>query len=104
MVKLAMPLLLQEWVRAGASYSYLDYELEKELKLIGAEGHAAQTSIWISQPALLTNTAEVLLSLQYDHKQLEDDIQLNQYYKQRNIDLITARLDGSQYDQFFGVV
>lgn len=88
--------------RAGASYSYLDYELGKELKLIGAEGHAAQTSIWISQPALLTNTAEVLLSLQYDHKQLEDDIQLNQYYKQRNIDLITARLDGSQYDQFFG--
>ncbi len=48
--------------RAGASYSYLDYELGKELKLIGAEGHAAQTSIWISQPALLTNTAEVLLS------------------------------------------
>ena len=88
--------------RAGVSYSYLDYELGKELKLIGAEGHAAQTSVWISQPALLTNSAEVLLSLQYDHKQLEDDIQLNQYYKHRNIDLITARLDGSQYDQFIG--
>ena len=88
--------------RAGASYSYLDYELGKELKNIGAEGSAAQSSVFISQPALLTNNAEVLLSLQYDHKQLKDDIQLNQYYKHRNIDVVTARLDGSQFDQFLG--
>ena len=88
--------------RAGASYSYLDYELGKDLKSIGAEGSAAQSSVFISQPALLTNTAEVLLSLQYDHKQLKDDIQLNQYYKHRNIDVVTARLDGSQFDSLFG--
>ncbi len=90
--------------RAGASYSYLDYELGKDLKSIGAEGSAAQSSVFISQPALLTNTAEVLLSLQYDHKQLKDDIQLNQYDKHRNIDVVTARLDGSQFDQFMGEV
>lgn len=88
--------------RAGASYSYLDYKLGKELKAIGAEGSAAQTSVFISQPALLTNTAEVLLTLQYDHKQLEDDINLNQYYKHRNIDVVTARLDGFQFDQYLG--
>ncbi|RZG85996.1 ShlB/FhaC/HecB family hemolysin secretion/activation protein [Acinetobacter sp. WCHAc060033] len=88
--------------RAGASYSYLDYELGKELKVLGAEGNAAQTSVFISQPALLTNNAEVLLTLQYDHKQLEDDIKLNQYYKHRDIDVVTARLDGSQFDQFLG--
>lgn len=88
--------------RAGASYSYLDYELGKELKEIGAEGNAAQTSVFMSQPVLLGNTAEVLLSLQYDHKQLEDDIHLNQYFKHRNVDVITARLDGSQFDQFLG--
>lgn len=88
--------------RAGASYSYLDYELGKELKTIGAEGNAAQTSVFISQPALLTNTAEVLLTLQYDHKQLEDDIKLNQYQKHRDLDNVTLRLDGSQYDQIFG--
>lgn len=88
--------------RAGASYSYLDYELGKELKSIGAEGSAAQSSVFISQPALLTNNAEVLLTLQYDHKQLKDDISLNQYYKHRDIDVITARLDGSQFDQFMG--
>lgn len=88
--------------RAGASYSYLDYELGKDLKSIGAEGSAAQSSVFISQPVLLTNTAEVLLSLQYDHKQLKDDIQLNQYDKHRNIDVVTVRLDGSQFDQFMG--
>lgn len=88
--------------RAGVSYSYLDYELGKELENIGAEGSAAQTSVWLSQPVLLSNTAELSVSLQYDHKQLEDDINLNQYYKHRDIDLITARLDGAQYDQGFG--
>ena len=88
--------------RAGASYSYIEYELGKELAKIGAEGNAAQTSIWLSQPVLLSNSAEVSLFLQYDHKQLEDDITVNQYYKHRNIDLITARLEGSQYDQYFG--
>ncbi len=88
--------------RAGASYSYLDYELGKELKTIGAEGNAAQTSVFISQPALLTNNAEVLLTLQYDYKQLEDDIKLSQYYKHRDIDVVTARLDGSQFDSFLG--
>lgn len=88
--------------RAGASYSYLDYELGKELKTIGAKGNAVQTSVFISQPALLTNTAEVLLTLQYDHKQLEDDIKLNQYQKHRDLDNVTLRLDGSQYDQLFG--
>lgn len=88
--------------RAGLSYSYLDYELGKELKVLDAQGSAAQTSVFISQPALLTNTAEVLLTLQYDHEQLEDDINLSQYYKHRNLDVITARLDGSQFDQWFG--
>ncbi|ELW88429.1 hypothetical protein ACINWC743_A0108, partial [Acinetobacter sp. WC-743] len=34
--------------------------------------------------------------------QLKDDIQLNQYDKHRNIDVVTARLDGSQFDQFIG--
>lgn len=88
--------------RAGASYSYLDYELGKELKTLGAEGNAAQSSVFISQPALLTNNAEVLFTLQYDHKQLEDDINLNQYFKHRDIDVLTARLDGSQFDSFMG--
>ncbi|NNH39492.1 ShlB/FhaC/HecB family hemolysin secretion/activation protein [Acinetobacter sp. ANC 4280] len=88
--------------RLGASYSYLDYELGKELKVLGVEGNAAQSSVWISQPALLSNTSEVLVTLQYDHKQLEDDIKLNQNFRHRDIDLITARLESSHYDQFAG--
>lgn len=88
--------------RAGASYSRLDYELGKELKALGTEGKAEQSSVWLSQPALLSNTSEVILSVQYDHKKLEDDIPLSQYYKHRNIDLLTARLDASHYDQWAG--
>jgi hemolysin activation/secretion protein len=88
--------------QAGASYSYLDYELGDAIERLGAEGKAAQTSVWLSQPVLLSNTSELSASLRYDHKQLEDDINLSQFFKRRDIDLITARLDGSQYDQRFG--
>lgn len=88
--------------QAGASYSYLDYELGEALERLGAEGRAAQTSVWLSQPVLLSNTSELFVSLRYDHKQLEDDINLSQFYKHRDIDLITARLEGSQYDQRLG--
>lgn len=88
--------------RLGLSYSYLDYQLAGELKSIGAEGNAAQSSILISQPILLTNTAEVFMTLQYDHKQLQDDIDLTQYDKHRNIDVVTLRLEGAKFDQIWG--
>lgn len=88
--------------RIGASYSYLDYKLGKELKVLDAKGSAAQSSVWVSQPVLLSNTSEVRLSLQYDYKQLKDDVGLNQYYKQRDIDLISFRLDGSSIDALWG--
>jgi hemolysin activation/secretion protein len=88
--------------RIGAAYSYLNYKLGKEMERLDAKGNAEQTSVFIVQPALLTNTSEVLLSLQYDHKHLEDDVVLNKFYKNRDVDLVTARLDGSHYDQWAG--
>jgi len=88
--------------RLGASYSYLDYELGEELERLGAEGKAEQISAWLSQPVLLSNTSELAVSLRYDHKQLEDDITLNQFFKRRDIDLITAELNGAYYDAYFG--
>lgn len=88
--------------RVGLSYSYLDYQLAGELESIGAEGKAAQSSIFINQPILLTNTAEIFLTLQYDHKQLEDDIELTQYDKHRDINVVMLRLDGANFDHIWG--
>lgn len=85
--------------RLGLSHSYLDYQLVGELESIGATGNATQSSIVLSQPLLLNNTAEVFLAVQYDHKHLEDDIQLIQYKKHRDIEAVTIRLEGSRFDR-----
>jgi hemolysin activation/secretion protein len=86
--------------RLGASYSDLNYELGKEYKALDAQGTAKQSSLWLSQPVLLTNQSEVLLSLQYDYKQLEDDIQQVDLYRHRDIHVGRIRIDAVQYDEF----
>lgn len=85
--------------RLGLSHSYLDYQLAGELKSIAATGNTTQSSLLISQPLLLNNSAEVFLTVQYGHQHLTDDIELNQYNKHRDIDALTIRLDGSRFDR-----
>ena len=86
--------------RLGASYSDLDYELGKEYKALDAVGNAQQASIWLSQPVLLNNQSEVVLGAQYDFKRLEDDIEVADLYRDRDIHVGRIRLDASQTDNF----
>lgn len=84
----------------GLSQSYLNYDLEKEMAHLGAEGTAVHSSVWIKHPILFNHLSELFLSLQYDYKVLEDNIQATNYYKDRDINIVTIKFDGSQYDQF----
>lgn len=88
--------------RLGLGYSDLAYELGKEYKDLDAKGTATQFSVWLDQPILLTNDSEVVLGLEYDHKELSDDINVAQIYRDRHIDVGRIRLDASQYDNFAG--
>ena len=84
--------------RLGFSYSNLSYELGKEYKVLNAEGIARQSSIWLSQPVVLSNRKEVLLTAQYDFKQLEDDIGAAKVYRHRELQVGRLGLNFSQYD------
>ena len=86
----------------GLSHSYLDYDLGKAMKALDAEGSASNSSVWLNHPILYNNLAELVLTTQYDHKVLKDDIRVNQSYKHRNVDLLSLRLDGSNYDGLGG--
>lgn len=84
--------------RLGASYSDLSYDLGKEYKILDANGRAQQGSIWLTQPVLLSNQVEVLLTAQYDYKQLKDDIEKANVYRHRDLQVGHLRLDVAQYD------
>lgn len=88
--------------RLGASYSDLDYNLIKEYKDLDANGRARQASTWISQPVLLNNKTEVVLVAQYDFKWLEDDIQVADLYRHRDIHVGQISLNTSHKDNFSG--
>jgi len=88
--------------RLGASYSILDYELDKEYKALDAIGDAQQASFWLSHPVLFSRNAEVMLGVQYDFKRLEDDITLVDSYRHRDIHVGQIRLDVLQKDKFAG--
>ena len=88
--------------RLGASYSDLDYELGKEYKALDAVGSAQQASVWLSQPVLLSNQSEVVLGVKYDFKRLEDDIEVADLYRDRDIHVGRIHLDASQTDKFAG--
>lgn len=84
--------------RLGTSYSDLYYKLGKEYKALDANGTAQQASLWLTQPILLNNRSEVLLTAQYDYKKLEDDIEKADVYRHRDIHVGQIRLDAAQYD------
>ena len=86
--------------RLGASYSDLSYKLGKEYKVLDAKGNAQQASLWLTQPVLLTNQSEVLLTAQYDYKRLEDDIEQVDVYRHRDLHIGQLRLNATQYDDF----
>lgn len=88
--------------RLAASYASLDYKLGDNLKALGAEGKAKQTNVTLNQLAWSGKNGQVLASLSYDYKQLEDDITANEFYKHRDIEVVSARLDGTNIDSVFG--
>ena len=101
--KLAYELTLNgAGTKAGISYSRLEYELGKELKVLEAEGSADQASVWLSHPLVLNNQTEVVATTSYDHKRIKDDVGLAQSYRHRNVDTGRIRLDAFHFDNAGG--
>ena len=88
--------------QVGASYSYLEYELGQDLKDAGYEGNAKETSVWLQQPVMQSTKQQTILSLNYTHKQLEDDVKTVQNYNHRNVESFQLGLNHSSYDSVGG--
>lgn len=82
----------------GASYSVLDYKLGHGLAALGGHGSANVASLWARQTFVRTRGANLYGQLEYDHKQLDDDIDSTALQTDRHLDEATATLIGDWRD------
>lgn len=100
----AYQLPLGPWsTRVGAAYSHMSYELNrKRLKKLQINGQASVQSLFLAQPILRGRTFDLSAQLQYENKQLRDDIDLFELSKRKHIELWTLSLGGNRQDRFLG--
>lgn len=85
----------------GVAYSQMDYELGKGFAALDATGSARVGSFWVAQPLHRRRDYTLSVSLQFDHKQLEDDLgSLN--HNPKHSRAWTASLSGSGNDDLWG--
>jgi len=94
-------LLNGEGTRAGASISGLHYVLGDTLASIDAHGNAAVESLWIKHPLVRSVDFNLYGQAQFDHKQLDDEIDISAIQTNRHIDSLTVSLAGDSRDTLF---
>lgn len=80
--------------RMGASYSALHYRLGDSLSALDGHGTAQVASGWVKHPFMRTRSANLYGQIQYDHKQLKDEIGATNIKTDRHLDNWTASLNG----------
>lgn len=88
--------------QVGASHSYLEYLLQKELKPVGYEGIAAESSLWLKQHLNTGENSQAALGLVLTHKQLEDDVRTVQSENHRRIQSAQLNLQYNGNDTMWG--
>ena len=91
-------LLDGEGTRTGASISGLHYKLGDTLASIDAHGNAAVESLWIKHPLVRSVDFNLYGQAQFDHKQLDDEIDISAIQTDRHIDSLTISLAGDSRD------
>jgi hemolysin activation/secretion protein len=91
-------LLNGEGTHLGGSYSALHYILGGSLASLDGHGTAEVESLWAKQPLVRTVEHNLYGQLQFDRKQLRDDIGVSGIRTDRHLDNWTASLSGDQRD------
>lgn len=86
---------------AGASYTYLQYELGEELKALNAKGWAHTLGASLTYPLLRTRGASVWAGLGFEYLMLDDEAN-NVQTSDRKLPVGNLNLTGSFYDSFGG--
>lgn len=88
--------------RLGLAWSRMDYELGKDFADLGGHGRARIASLFVSQPLLRRRDAALYATLQYDHKNLRDDIDLYDSRSSKRSRVLTATVHGDNRDDWLG--
>jgi hemolysin activation/secretion protein len=84
--------------RAGASYSTLHYILGDSLAALGGHGTGQVASLWGKQPFVRSPTVNLYGQIQFDHKQVDDNLDASEIRIHRHLDDWTASLAGDWRD------
>jgi hemolysin activation/secretion protein len=82
----------------GVGTSYLHYRLTGDLSDLQAHGTAQVNTLSLSQPIVRGTTGNLYAQLQFDHRQLHDDIDLASIRSNRHTNGATAVLAGDRRD------
>jgi hemolysin activation/secretion protein len=82
----------------GGSYSALHYVLGDSLESLEGHGSAQVESLWAKQPLVRTGDLDLYGQLQFDGKQLHDDIDASSIHTDRHLYNWTASLSGDARD------
>jgi hemolysin activation/secretion protein len=82
----------------GGSYSALRYILGDSLASLEGHGTAQVESLWAKQPLVRSVDVDLVGQLQFDRKQLRDDIDVSAIHTDRHLDNWTASLAGDERD------
>lgn len=88
--------------RLGVAYSALTYRLAGGLGDLEAHGTASVASAWLSQPFIRSPDVNLTGRLQFNHKILDDRIDVASLANQRYSDSATFSLEGTRRDGFAG--
>ncbi|HEY8026219.1 MAG TPA: ShlB/FhaC/HecB family hemolysin secretion/activation protein [Burkholderiaceae bacterium] len=84
--------------RLGTSYSALNYTLGDNLAALGGHGTANVSNVWLKRPFLRSRSVNLYGQVEYDHKQLKDDVDSTSIHTDRHLDELTASLIGDWRD------
>jgi hemolysin activation/secretion protein len=84
--------------RLGGAYSTLDYKLKGALSALDATGSAQVASLWLKQPLIRSLGLNLYGQLEYDHLQLNDNIQTVGIQDDRHLDNLTGSVSGNARD------
>lgn len=88
--------------RLGVAYSALTYRLAGGLGNLEAHGTASVASAWLSQPFIRSSNVSITGHLQFNHKALDDRIDVAALINQRHSDSATFSLNATRRDEFGG--
>lgn len=86
----------------GTSYSRMRYQLGKNFQVLEAKGQATVRSLFASQPLIRSRNFNLSAQLQFDDKQLQDDIDLFDLRSPKHVELWTLGVNASGQDRWLG--